>query len=187
MRVALAYRAALTEHPNALPLILERSPATPAALRVVEVLVGILRQGGLGPAEALAGMNAICAAVRGAAALTPQSQSAPSDATVDAALDALAPEEFPYLLEALPWAREFFAGGFEFGVRALARGLPRSTRERPRNSDSQFRLQDADRLVHCAAVLQADKRLRLRPRTQDRIKCCKLFAFWLSTMTAGTA
>ena len=32
-------------------------------------------------------------------------------------------DAFPHLCEALPYAAEFFDRGFDFGIRALARGL----------------------------------------------------------------
>ncbi len=62
---AHAYRDAMLAHVNALPIVLSRGPSTPVAMRPVEVLIGILRDAGLPPARAMAGMNAIAAAVRG--------------------------------------------------------------------------------------------------------------------------
>ncbi len=46
-------------------------PVTPGAMRPVELLIGILRDAGLPPAEALMGMNVIAAAVRGAVGMGP--------------------------------------------------------------------------------------------------------------------
>ncbi len=125
LRAASAYRDALLAHANALPVVLAHGPATPAALRPVEVLIGILRDAGLGPGEAFAGMQVIAAAVRGAVGMGPahKGDSHHADEQLAGLLRALPPGEFPHLLEALPFAGEFFERGFEFGVRKLARGL----------------------------------------------------------------
>jgi AcrR family transcriptional regulator len=125
MGAARAYRDALLAHANAIPILLAHGPATPAAMRPVECLIGILRDAGLPPAEAFAGMQIIAAAVRGAVGMGP----APEDANQHAAeqiagmLRQFPPEEVPNLLEALPYATDFFEHGFDFGVRLLARGL----------------------------------------------------------------
>ena len=71
-----AYLDAMIAHANALPIVLTRGPSTPAALRPVELLLGILREGGLTAAQAMAGMNAIAATVRGIAAMVATSGSA---------------------------------------------------------------------------------------------------------------
>jgi len=42
---------------------------------------------------------------------------------IEAMLRLLPPSEFPNLMESIAFAGEFFEHGFEFGVRALARGL----------------------------------------------------------------
>jgi AcrR family transcriptional regulator len=122
---ARAYRAALLAHANAIPILLAHGPATPAAMRPVECLIGILRDAGLPPAEAFAGMQIIAAAVRGAVGMGPVPEDAHQHAAEQIAdlFRQLPPDEFPNLLEALPHATDFFEHGFEFGVRLLARGL----------------------------------------------------------------
>ncbi len=65
MYAARAYRDVMLAHANALPIVLSRGPSTPEAMRPVELLLGILRDAGLAPAQAMAGMNAIAAGVRG--------------------------------------------------------------------------------------------------------------------------
>lgn len=122
---ATAYRDVMLLHVHALPLLLTRGPATPAALRPVELLIGILRDAGLSPAEALAGMNLIAAAVRGLVGMVAQ---APEERRIKSeeatkALHAFRTEDFPYLLEAAPFAGFFRDQGFDFGVRSLAHGL----------------------------------------------------------------
>src|SRR5208283_2245807 len=71
LAAAHAYRDALLAHGNALPILLAHGPVTPAAMRPVELLTGILREAGLGAGEALAGMNVIAAAVRGFVGMEP--------------------------------------------------------------------------------------------------------------------
>jgi AcrR family transcriptional regulator len=120
-----AYRDALLAHANALPIVLAHGPATPAAMRPVERLIGILRDAGLPPAKAFAGMQVIAAAVRGAVGMgpPPAGDGHPTPRQIVAMLERFPPGEFPHLLEAMPFAAEFFEHGFEFGVRLLARGL----------------------------------------------------------------
>ena len=117
---ARAYRDVLLAHANALPILLAHGPVTSGAMRPVELLIGILRDAGLPPAKALAGMNVIAAAVRGAVGMGPIEE--PTQAEMEVMWRALPASEFPHLAEA------FASSGhserfFEFGVRALARGL----------------------------------------------------------------
>jgi AcrR family transcriptional regulator len=125
LAAARAYRDAMLAHVNALPIVLARGPATPAAMRPVERLIGILRDAGLPPAQAFAGMQIIAAAVRGAVGMGPAPAGArqPTPEEIEASLQAFPPGEFPNLLEAIPFAGDFFERGFEFGVRVLTRGL----------------------------------------------------------------
>lgn len=125
MWAARAYRDAMLAHMNALPIVLTRGPATPVAMRPVELLTGILSDAGLPPSEAMAGMNAIAATVRGTVAMVAQGQVGPASAEEMEALAATFPAgEFPHLRAAMLCATEdFFGADFEFGVRALARGL----------------------------------------------------------------
>jgi AcrR family transcriptional regulator len=116
LTAARAYLEAMLAHGNALPIVLARGPATPVALRPVELLVGILRDAGLPPVQAVAGMNAVAAAVRGLVGM------AGAHRQPGAAPPALPPEQFPHLLEALACGMDLNAD-FEFGIRALARGL----------------------------------------------------------------
>lgn len=124
MCAARAYRDAMMAHVNALPIILARGPVTPVALRPVELLIGILRDAGLSPCYAWAGMNAIAAAVRGVvgmASFPGACQSTPSQIK-DMAQNFPA-GQFPNLCEGLPFVGGLFERDFEFGIHALARGL----------------------------------------------------------------
>ncbi len=134
LRAACSYRDVLLAHVNALPILLGHGPATQAALRPVELLLRILREAGLPPAKSLAGMNAIAAAVRGAAGmmLTHEDAAKPSPAHREGTAWNLPAGEFPHLLEAAPYAHEFLSSGFEFGIRALARGLLAETQRKRR-------------------------------------------------------
>lgn len=121
---AQAYLDAMLAHANALPIVFSRGPATAAALRPVELLIGVLRDAGLPPAEAFAGMNAIAAAVRGIAGMVAAGPGKrPSPEQQEAMAQGVSAGEFPYLYEAMPFAGELSDRGFDFGIRALARGL----------------------------------------------------------------
>jgi TetR/AcrR family tetracycline transcriptional repressor len=121
LAAACAYRDALLAHVNALPILLAHGPVTSGAMRPVELLIGILRDAGLPPAEALMGMNVIAAAVRGAVGMEPAHE--PSEEEFAAMWQALSAEEFPLLAEGLSSSRQSSEEIFEFGVRAITRGL----------------------------------------------------------------
>ncbi|MGO8759143.1 MAG: TetR/AcrR family transcriptional regulator [Terracidiphilus sp.] len=121
LAAARAYCGALAAHANALPILLAHGPVTPAALRPVELLVGILRDAGLPPAESLAGMNLIAAAVRGAVGMGGIDE--PSNEEFDEHWRRMASAEFPRLSEAMAASPRSFEEFFEFGIRAVARGL----------------------------------------------------------------
>ena len=122
---AHAYRDALLAHASALPILLAHGPVTPVAMRPVELLIGILRDAGLPPAEALAGMNVIAGAVRGAVGMEPvhKSSSEPTKEDFEAMWRALPANEFPRLAEAFGSTGLSFEQIFDFGIRALTRGL----------------------------------------------------------------
>ncbi len=122
---ASAYRDAMLAHVNALPIIMSRGPSTPVALRPVELLIGILRDAGLPPNSAMAGMNAIAATVRGTIAMVASDdlQAPPMPEELEAMADRFPADEFPYLRESIMCPGDFLHEDFEFGVRALARGL----------------------------------------------------------------
>ncbi len=123
MCAAHAYRDVLLAHAYALPILLAHGPATAAALRPVELLTGILLDAGLPPAEAFSGMNVIAAAVRGFAGMIDASAKKPIREVIEAMDRSLPAGEFPHLREAMPFAFVFADRGFDFGIRALVRGL----------------------------------------------------------------
>ncbi len=121
LAAARAYRDVLLAHSNALPILLAHGPVTPAAMRPVELLTGILRDAGLGPGEALAAMNVIAAAVRGVVGMGPVHE--PTHEELEAMWRALPPAEFPHLHAGMKSASASFNEVFDFGIRALTRGL----------------------------------------------------------------
>lgn len=129
MCAAIAYRDTLLAHANALPIVLSRGPSTPGSMRPVEFLIGVLREAGLPPTRAMAGMNALAATVRGTVAMIQNGQEPPSEAEIET-LSALFPEsEFPHLREAVMCGPDMLDADFEFGIRALARGLIDSAKD----------------------------------------------------------
>lgn len=60
MAIAWAFRATLLSHPNVVPLLATRPPATPAGFRVIEAAVTVLLGGGFSPQDAADGVD--CAA-----------------------------------------------------------------------------------------------------------------------------
>jgi len=125
LAAAREYRDTLLAHRNALPILLSRGPSTPVALRPVELLMSILRDNGLAPAQAMAGMNAIASTVRGMVGMVqgeefPEPQS-PEEAQQLA--ESFPADEFPNLREAAQYPVDYLETHFDFGIRALARGL----------------------------------------------------------------
>lgn len=123
VRAAMAYAAVLVRHSNALPVLLARGPATPAGLAPVELMVAILRCGGLSVEDATAGMNIVAAAVRGYAAIIATSMADPEHHLVEEDVALTSREEFPYLSEAAAQPQQDLQAQLEFGLRALAIGL----------------------------------------------------------------
>jgi len=123
IRAAKAYAEVLVRHRNAMPLLLVRGPATPAALAPVEVMVAILRSGGVPPEHAVAGMHVLTAAVRGYAAIIANEMADPGNRDTEALVALAAPEQFPHLSEAAAQPRQDTQAAFEFGLRAIAIGL----------------------------------------------------------------
>jgi TetR/AcrR family transcriptional regulator, tetracycline repressor protein len=128
LTAARVYRDALLGHINALPILLAHGPVTPVAMRPVELLIGILRDAGLPPAEALAGMNLIAVAVRGAVGMGAFNEA--SNKEFDAIWRAFSPAEFPRLAESLAASTATFEEFFDFGIGVLTRGLLDSARDR---------------------------------------------------------
>jgi len=123
VRAAQAYEEVLLRHRNALPLLLVRGPATPAALAPVEVMAGILRDGGMSPEHAVAGMHVLTAAVRGYAAIIANDLANPGQRDAETLVALASPEQFPCLSEAAGQPHQDLQAAFEFGLKAIAAGL----------------------------------------------------------------
>jgi AcrR family transcriptional regulator len=123
VRAAQAYADVLVRHRNALPLLLVRGPATPAALAPVEVMVGILRAGGVPPEQAVAGMHVLTAAVRGYAAIIANEMADPGGRDAESLVALASPERFPYLSEVAAQPRQDTQAAFDYGLTAIASGL----------------------------------------------------------------
>ena len=122
---ARAYREVLAAHPNALPVVLDRAPRTPASLRPVETMMRILVDGGLTPARAFVGVNTVAALVQ-ASIRVPAQGKTDARAAGCRDLDRLpdpSPEEFPLLAEARRTEDLDAEGQFEYGLDAIVRGL----------------------------------------------------------------
>lgn len=131
VRAATAYAEVLVRHSKTLPLLLTRGPAAPAALAPVELMVRILRDGGLTLENAIAGMNVVTAAVRGYAAIIASETSDSAQHHVEELVALASPEEFPHLSQAAAHPRTDPWRQFEFGVRAIAIGLLGAQSSRP--------------------------------------------------------
>jgi len=136
---ARVYRDTLVRHPNALPVLATRPTASPAAMKPIEFAVAILREAGFDPQTAVYGVNAMANLVIGLVlawfGLPPGAEAGVTDEERAALFQALDPNEFPHLAEALRTAEidfaeegrrvvfELFDRQFEFGMDALMRGM----------------------------------------------------------------
>jgi TetR/AcrR family tetracycline transcriptional repressor len=121
------FRDTLLRHPNALPVLATRPAASPAAMKPVEFAMAILREAGFDPQTAAFGVSAMANLVTGLvlawAGLPPGTEADVTDEERAALFQALDPEGFPYLTEALRTAEFDLDRQFEFGMDALMRGM----------------------------------------------------------------
>jgi AcrR family transcriptional regulator len=97
--LALSYLATLMAHPNAAPLIAERSLRTAGSLRVVEKALQIMTDAGARLADAVATIDAIgllSSGIAQAASASPEQ----ADGAAGNPVAGLPPEEFPLLAQA---------------------------------------------------------------------------------------
>lgn len=126
---AHAYREALLKHPQAVETVALRPLRTPEALRPVETLLGILRDGGFSPTDALAAVDIFAIFVRGAAIrdaqhLLGRELGWHEQKKLETLHRDLPPDEFPILLDV--FSQVEFVGleeEFDRGARALIAGL----------------------------------------------------------------
>lgn len=138
MHAAHAYRDALLAHRNALPILLTRRPITPGAMQPVELLTGILRDSGLPPDQALAGMHAIAAAVRGLVGIADvEDVKHRNSKQIRTMLEDASPTRFPHLRKAIRHSEDFLEHDFDFGIRALAHGLIAEARRAKKDAQTR--------------------------------------------------
>jgi AcrR family transcriptional regulator len=122
-QAARAYRAAILEHPRAIPVLVTRSVRTASALRPVEPFLGILFAAGLTADEALAAVDAVAQYILGCA-MGYYHQEVAGDAGEQRDFEALDPAEFPHMTRVLAEGRYLGSEAeFEFGLDAIVRGL----------------------------------------------------------------
>lgn len=130
LRVAAhVYREALLAHPGALPVMAVRPFNTSTALKPVELLLGIYRQAGFSPTDALAAVDIFGRFILGVVLLEVQQmkdagEGQGEEKTMEAVLGSLPPDEFPVMHEVMRSGK--FIGleaEFDRGVRALISGL----------------------------------------------------------------
>jgi len=122
-QVARAYRAAILEHPRAIPVLATRSLRTAAALRPVEPALGILFAAGLTADEALAAIDVVAQFILGGA-VGYYHHEFEGEAGEQRDFEALDPAEFPFMTRVLAEGR--YVGSeaeFEFGLDTIVRGL----------------------------------------------------------------
>jgi TetR/AcrR family tetracycline transcriptional repressor len=119
-------RTALLRHPNAVPLLVVRSGATPTSWRPGDMMVGCLIERGLTPAEGVAAVDAFSTYVTASVHRQTQMPVGPEhDPHVELRKmrEALDPAELPNLARALDEGDLMdFDAEFDFGLKALARG-----------------------------------------------------------------
>lgn len=123
MVAASTYAQTLLAHPNALPIILARSPRTPAAMRPVEFMLAEFMNAGLAPERAVIAMNTLAAAVRGYVGMSGGDISDDDSVDVEELQAAMSPEEFPALHEASEAVPQDPQAMFAEGARAVIRGF----------------------------------------------------------------
>ncbi|MEP7122291.1 MAG: TetR/AcrR family transcriptional regulator C-terminal domain-containing protein [Byssovorax sp.] len=121
---AWAFRHALQVHEGALPLFISRPAVTKGALRHVEAALGLLREAGFQPDEAISALNVLVTFVVGHT-LSRQSRTPADEHEHSRPLyEELAGDEFPNLNEAVTQlATHNEDDEFAFGLDALLIGL----------------------------------------------------------------
>jgi AcrR family transcriptional regulator len=126
---ARAYLDAMLAHIDALPIILARAPRTPAAMRRVEWFVTVFRDAGLPHDQAVAGTIALAATVRGIVGYAAHDPTVARPGDPAALGEKFASEESRRLHETVLGRPDPLGTDFEFGIRALTRGLLASAKE----------------------------------------------------------
>jgi AcrR family transcriptional regulator len=122
-QAARAYRAAILQHPRAIPVLAGRSVRTATALRPVEPFLGVLLGAGLTADQALAAVDVVAQYILGGA-VGYYHHLVDSELAEEREFEALDAAEFPHMTRVLAEGHYLgFEAEFEFGLDALARGL----------------------------------------------------------------
>jgi AcrR family transcriptional regulator len=122
-QAARAYRAAILEHPRAIPVLATRSVRSATGLRPIEPFLGILFAAGLTADEALAAVDAVAQYILGGA-MGYYHHEVSGEAGEQRDFDALDPAEFPNMTRVLAEGRYLGSEAeFEFGLDTIVRGL----------------------------------------------------------------
>jgi AcrR family transcriptional regulator len=122
-QAARAYRAAILEHPRAIPVLAGRSVRTATALRPVEPFLGALLTAGLTADQALAAVDVVAQYILGGA-VGYYHHLVDGELGEEREFEALDAAEFPHMTRVLAEGHYLgFEAEFEFGLDALVRGL----------------------------------------------------------------
>ena len=122
-QAARAYRAAILEHPRAIPVLAGRSVRTATALRPVEPFLGVLFAAGLTADEALAAVDVVAQYILGGA-VGYYHHLVDSELSEEREFETLDAAEFPHMSRVLAEGHYVgFEAEFEFGLDAIVRGL----------------------------------------------------------------
>jgi AcrR family transcriptional regulator len=124
---AAVFRDTLRRHPNALPVLATHPATTPEAMKPVDFALGILRESGFAPADAIEAVSLMANYVIGftlsEVGLPPGAETDVSDEEWNALFAAMTPEEFPNVVELLQSYEFDWERRFAFGLDTLTRGL----------------------------------------------------------------
>lgn len=125
LRHLSAVRAWLQRHPAVVQLRMEEPIVRPSAFRISEHCMQILLDAGLAPAEAARGFRLLFNFVFGSVAFGPAEPSPEERASLEGALRALPPEDFPALRAVAAESVEALGGAaqFDYEVGRMLDGL----------------------------------------------------------------
>lgn len=122
-----SFREVLLAHPNAIPLIAGKPDLSPEGFQPIELSLGMLKQAGFEPAEMYMAHWLIVGYTVGHVTFqiaSPLGDPDSAAAEVARRRELLSPDEFPHLLEVLPYAAECdWDKAFLFGLDTILEGL----------------------------------------------------------------
>ncbi|MFN2489371.1 MAG: TetR/AcrR family transcriptional regulator [Actinomycetota bacterium] len=122
-----SFRRALLDHPHALPLIQSKPAVSPDAFRPIELSLATLRRGGFSPKDAIEAHWLLVGFTLGHVGFqlsNPLCDPARADAEMLRRYESLPADDFPNLLESLPFAvGSDFGAAYDFGLETIIEGL----------------------------------------------------------------